>query len=507
MVAAGAGDRTISFYHIHTKETLTVTYKKAGSFVPEAMKQIDWIMRDWRKNQSIKMDAQTIDLIWEMHTELGSQQPVSIICGYRSSSTNSMLRRTVGGQASQSQHITGKAIDVTFPDVPLKRMRYSALVRERGGVGYYPTSGIPFVHVDTARVRSWPRLPRFELALLFPEGRSRHMPQDGGPINASDVRIAQSKYRELAVQIAQFHDTRHGLAAPTLVASASPLPPPDAPAQKPQPKLAMASLTGASGSSSKPPATAQGLVWQASPPASTRKFDLKAEPQQQVAALTPAAAPVKPKLVPSLVAEPKLVERTSRFAPSPSTADRNKLAALARQAATMPMPQLVAGPAPAVRPQKALAAAAAAESGNPAAPAAGQQVASLAPEKLSSSITDMSPDSLGSGWVQAPAFDEDHPEELSYRPFPLAPLLTETSSIHDPQLAGLQHPDVAATLDALDDDGTIAPMKFRSGPQVAQVMWAQQFQGKAVHVDALEEIEQSRLPKGMENRSVRTSVR
>ena len=87
--------------------------------------------------------------------------------------TNDMLRRTVGGQASESRHILGKAADVHFPDVPLKNLRYSALIRERGGVGYYPTSALPFVHVDTDRVRAWPRLPRYELALLFPRaGRS-----------------------------------------------------------------------------------------------------------------------------------------------------------------------------------------------------------------------------------------------------------------------------------------------------------------------------------------------
>ena len=168
MIAAGEPDeRTISLYHIHTQERLTVVYKRNGQYVPEAMKQINWIMRDWRKNEVKEIAPATIDLAWEMHEELGSKEPINIICGYRSRDTNEMLRRTVGGQASQSQHITGKAIDITFPDIPLKKMRYSALIRERGGVGYYPTSGVPFVHVDTANVRMWPRMPRYELALLF----------------------------------------------------------------------------------------------------------------------------------------------------------------------------------------------------------------------------------------------------------------------------------------------------------------------------------------------------
>ena len=242
MIAAPtAGERTISFYHIHTQERLTVTYKKDGRFVPDALKQINWIMRDWRKNASIAIDPATIDLAWEMHEELGSREPIHIICGYRSHDTNEMLRKTRGGQASQSQHITGKAIDISFPDVPLKRMRYSALVRERGGVGYYPTSGIPFVHIDTARVRTWPRLPRYELALVFPSGHSKYMPADGGPITPDDVKVAQQKYRELAIQVAQFQELRLAPRRRAEIQIAAKLP-----SFKPQPAAQTAKFTVAS---------------------------------------------------------------------------------------------------------------------------------------------------------------------------------------------------------------------------------------------------------------------
>ena len=176
---------------------------------------------------------------------------------------------------------------------------------------------------------------------------------------------------------------------------------------------------------------------------------------------------------------------------------------LVAQAAIMPLPKLVSAPKPAIRPQKALAAAAIEKPAVPAAPET--QVASLTPDVPT--VTDMSPDEPGNGWVQAPEFDEDHPEELAYRPFPLAPLLTDTPSAQDPQFSQLQHPDVAATLTVLDDESDVAPMKFRPGRQVAQVMWAQQFAGKAVHLDALMELDQQAAPSGLENRSVKTSER
>jgi uncharacterized protein YcbK (DUF882 family) len=164
--------RTLSIFNIHTKETITVTYMKDGRYDSEALQRLNVFMRDWRKNESREMDPELIDHIWILHQQLGSKEPVHLICGYRSAFTNESLRKHGGGQAKKSQHILGKAADITFPDVSVKTLRNSALVQEWGGVGYYPTSGIPFVHVDTGNVRMWPRIPRLELASLFPDGSS-----------------------------------------------------------------------------------------------------------------------------------------------------------------------------------------------------------------------------------------------------------------------------------------------------------------------------------------------
>ena len=188
-----AEDRTISMFNIHTKETINIVFKRDGKYVPEALQALNHFMRDWRLDREIKMDPALIDLIWEVHRELGSKEPVHLICGYRSPATNEMLRRTSGGQARNSRHITGQAADIVMPDVPLKQLRYSALIHERGGVGYYPASGLPFVHVDTGNVRHWPRMPRMELAMLFPSGHSLHVPSDGRPLTPADYRVAWAR--------------------------------------------------------------------------------------------------------------------------------------------------------------------------------------------------------------------------------------------------------------------------------------------------------------------------
>jgi hypothetical protein len=249
------------------------------------------------------------------------------------------------------------------------------------------------------------------------------------------------------------------------------------------------------------------LEWKASPQAPARQPERVVQISNRVASLTPSlSAPVKPKLM----TEPKLVERGSKF--TPSTADRSKLAALSQQAADMPMPKLVAGPQPAVRPQKALAAVALSEGEKRVPAVKGPMLAALTPQdgggtKGASSITDMDPESLGNGWAQAPEFDEDHPEELAYRPFPLAPMLSDSPTGLDPDVTKLEHPDVAKTLEMLDDVGAIAPMKLRPGQQVAQVLWAQQFQGKAVHLDALKELDRQPFKTGIQERQVQTSER
>jgi uncharacterized protein YcbK (DUF882 family) len=192
--ASASGEtRTLSMFNIHTKEAITVTFKKDGRYDSEALKQLNHFMRDWRKDQSRDMDPELIDLIWTLHKELGSQEPVKLICGYRTAATNASLRRKGGGQAKASQHILGKAADIVFPDIPVKTLRNSALIQEWGGVGYYPTSGVPFVHVDTGRARMWPRIPRLELAALFPSGKTKYLPLDGKPITPQDYKLAMAK--------------------------------------------------------------------------------------------------------------------------------------------------------------------------------------------------------------------------------------------------------------------------------------------------------------------------
>ena len=177
---------------MHTDESINITYKKNGQFDEEAMKKINWFLRDWRKSEATTMDPQEIDLLWEVYQEVGAKEPIEIVCGYRSSGTNEMLRTRSKntGVARHSQHTLGKAIDFYIPGVPLEKLRETAMRVQGGGVGYYPTSGSPFVHVDVGNVRAWPRMTREQLVKLFPDGRTVHLPSSGEPLSGYQLAKA-----------------------------------------------------------------------------------------------------------------------------------------------------------------------------------------------------------------------------------------------------------------------------------------------------------------------------
>ena len=182
--AVAEGDtRTISFHHLHTGENITVTYKRDGRYDEAALKKLDWFMRDWRRNEEVHMDPHLFDLLWEVEREVGSTAPIDVVCGYRSPQTNAMLRERSTGVAQFSQHTHGQAIDFYIPGVPLEKIREVGLWLQRGGVGFYPTSGSPFIHMDTGTIRHWPRIARSALEKIFPDGRTVHIPTDGKPLS------------------------------------------------------------------------------------------------------------------------------------------------------------------------------------------------------------------------------------------------------------------------------------------------------------------------------------
>ncbi len=189
--------RTLTFHHTHSEEDLTVTFKRDGRYDEDALKQLNHFLRDWRSQEQTEMDRHLFDILWEVYRDVDGKQPIQIISSYRSPATNAMLRHRSAnsGVARFSQHMLGHAMDFYIPGVQLADIRAAGLRLQRGGVGFYPTSGSPFVHLDTGSIRHWPRMTHDQLARVFPDGRTVHVPTDGVPLKNYELAKADIEKR------------------------------------------------------------------------------------------------------------------------------------------------------------------------------------------------------------------------------------------------------------------------------------------------------------------------
>ncbi|PXA98848.1 hypothetical protein DMC47_06555 [Nostoc sp. 3335mG] len=193
--AFAASERALYLYYTHTKETARIVFKRNGQYVQSGLNDLNQFLRDWRRNEPTKMDPRLFDLIWEVYQEVGGTQPINVVSAYRSPATNAMLAEKSSGVADNSQHMRGTAMDFFIPGVPLAKLRATAMRKQVGGVGYYPTSGSPFVHLDVGSVRAWPRMTRAQLQEIFPDGKTMHLPTDGKPLSQNGYNVALAEWK------------------------------------------------------------------------------------------------------------------------------------------------------------------------------------------------------------------------------------------------------------------------------------------------------------------------
>ncbi len=326
---AVAEDRALKLYFTHTGERATITYKRDGRFDSKGMAQINRFLRDWRRNENARMDPRLLDLVWEIYDRSGASDYIHVVSAYRSPATNAMLRgrsRTTG-VAKKSQHMLGKAMDFYIPGVKLATLRALAMQVQVGGVGYYPTSGSPFVHLDVGNVRAWPRMSRQELARIFPNGKTMHLPADGRPLPGYEQAVADYR-RRIGSQSIQ-------------IASSAPDDDDDdaAPAKSRSPLLTAMLPT--------PTSRAQAALAEQTAPLAAR---VEAKPEFADLASLPIPTPaIRPVVSAPVAATPVDPIRTASLAPAPAFASmfgfgrpvaRPELREPAASIASLPLPEL-----------------------------------------------------------------------------------------------------------------------------------------------------------------------
>ena len=150
----GSGDiRRIRMYSGRTGERIDMIYWIDGKYIKDAVKEVNYFMRDWRTDQIKKIDLRTLDIMAASHNLLDASEPYMLLSGYRSPATNAMLRRRSRGVAKNSLHIQGKAADLRLSSRSVSQVARAATACNGGGVGRYSRSN--FTHMDCGIIRTW----------------------------------------------------------------------------------------------------------------------------------------------------------------------------------------------------------------------------------------------------------------------------------------------------------------------------------------------------------------
>lgn len=146
-------EMSLAFNNLHTGETLKTTFLSEGTFIPESLQAISYLLRDHRNDQVGEICPQLMILLHNLQRRVGGNKSFEVISGYRSPETNAMLSQKSNKVAKKSLHMQGKAIDIRMSGVSLTNLHQAARKDQQGGVGLYSRSS--FVHIDTGRLRSW----------------------------------------------------------------------------------------------------------------------------------------------------------------------------------------------------------------------------------------------------------------------------------------------------------------------------------------------------------------
>lgn len=145
--------RRLKLQHLHTGEAVDLVYYRNGRYIPQTLGTLNRFLRDHRDNTVHQIDPAVLDFLHELTVELGTSDPVGIVCGYRSPRTNEYLRTVSSGVAKHSLHLEGMAIDIRMPGQRVRTVAEAAMDLRRGGVGRY--TGSNFVHIDSGKFRTW----------------------------------------------------------------------------------------------------------------------------------------------------------------------------------------------------------------------------------------------------------------------------------------------------------------------------------------------------------------
>lgn len=157
---AAVGQTPLRLHNPHTNEKYDIQLFQGAQWNRVGILSCDWMMRDWRENQTVQCDRKLYAALYVIQRKFGVTGPISVNSGFRSEKTNAMLRgRSISRNkgvswetpAVNSQHCKARAVDFKVPGVEPREVAAYVESLKLGGTGNYPT----FTHMDTGSVRRW----------------------------------------------------------------------------------------------------------------------------------------------------------------------------------------------------------------------------------------------------------------------------------------------------------------------------------------------------------------
>lgn len=148
-------DRWLFLRRRSTGEAFFVPFWVSGKVEWSNYVRLCYILRDVKSNNhTVQMDIELLNLLYglqEWARLLDYKNPViNVNSGLRTPEHNAILE----GAAHDSEHIYGRACDLTMDGVSLRDLAIMARFYEAGGVGEYPS----FLHVDVGYLRHWRKI-------------------------------------------------------------------------------------------------------------------------------------------------------------------------------------------------------------------------------------------------------------------------------------------------------------------------------------------------------------
>ena len=149
----GGGPRSLSIQRMQTGESFTGDYWRDGRYDREALRQLDWLLRDPSMEEATPMDPRLFDVMATVARQMDANEGYEVISGYRAPETNAARARESRRVSRASLHMSGMAADVRLLGRDSMGMARLAAEMQIGGVGLYRRDG--FVHLDCGPARRW----------------------------------------------------------------------------------------------------------------------------------------------------------------------------------------------------------------------------------------------------------------------------------------------------------------------------------------------------------------